>query len=268
MLHQRNHTNTHHLRREEEKTTQRRLHGHLICLCIKFLVLIYLHITFIILIFYYISLIWMNNIYIILVCLFVKCYNYVFLYEYFLYAIYYVFFLYEYFLYAIYYVFFIWIFPLCYILRVFHINISFMLYITCFYMNISCMLYTMCFSYEYFLYAIYCVFFIWIFPLCYILRVFYMNISFMLIYVVHLTYLAYYCFLMKYDNKHEFYLYWIHCKPNYRFSSTHYSRFSHNFVSTCIPKKSKVGETWTHRNLQLLNNAIINKTEVHSLSNR
>jgi hypothetical protein len=111
-------------------------------------------------------------------------------------------FLYEYFLYAIYYVFFIWIFPLCYILRVFHINIFFMLYITCFYMNISCMLYTTCFSYEYFLYAIYCVFFIWIFPLCYILRVFYMNISFMLIYVVHLTYLTYYCFLMKYDNKY------------------------------------------------------------------
>ena len=60
----------------------------------------------------------MNNIYILLVCLFVKCYNYVFLNEYFLYAIYYVF----------------------------------------FYMNISFMLYTTCFSYKYFLYAIYYVF--------------------------------------------------------------------------------------------------------------
>ena len=36
----------------------------------------------------------------------------------------------------------------------------------------------------------------------YILLVFYMNIFFMFIYVVHLPYLTYQCFLMKYDNKY------------------------------------------------------------------
>jgi len=68
-----------------------------------------------------------------------------------------------------------------------------------------------------------------LFVKCYILRVFYMNISFMLyitcfymnisfmliyvVYLTYLTYLTYYCFLMKYDNTYflpftnEFYLY-------------------------------------------------------------
>ena len=97
-----------------------------------------------------------------------------------------------------------------------------------------------------------------------------MNISFMLIYVVHLTYLTYYCFLMKYDNKyfHPFsnmsFIYTgstVSLTTGFLQSLLHIIHVSLTFLFLPVYQKNQKWEKREHT-------AIINKTEVHSLSNR